>query len=159
MPPNTGRPPERALLIPVLRAALRAGWAHQMALASVEIPWHQKRVDLGFVGVDGLVTVELKVANWRKAIAQASVNRWAADLSWVAIWHEHASESAFNAAGSAGVGLIVVTADTAYPWLRPIPRQPSRSKSSPLMTSITDRGTRIRDLLSAAKEPSRAAFA
>ncbi len=78
-------PPERQLLLPTLRGLLRLGWATQMTSAGVEIPWHQKRIDLAFMQGDDVVAIELKVDKWRKAVDQAFVNRWAAERSWVAI--------------------------------------------------------------------------
>jgi hypothetical protein len=145
-------------MLPVLRTTLRIGWASQMSPASTEIRWHQKRLDLGLVSADGLVVIELKVADWRRAIRQAHVNRWIAKESWVALWHETASEAAFSAAVELGVGLLVVTENTAYPWVWP--DRPVRPHAeSPLRDEIATRGTRIRDLLGQAREVHRAAFA
>jgi hypothetical protein len=145
-------------MLPVLRATLRIGWASQMSPASTEIRWHQKRLDLALIGAEGLVAIELKVTDWRRAIRQAHVNRWVAKESWVALWHEAANNSAFNAAGDLGVGLLVVTENTAYPWLMPEP--PVRpSAESPLRDLIATRGTRVRDLLTQAREVHHAAFA
>lgn len=151
-------PPEEALLLPVLRAALRIGWASQMTPASTEIRWHQKRLDLGVASADGLVVIELKVADWRRAIRQAHVNRWIAKSSWIALWHERASAAAYTAAAELGVGILLVTARTAYPWLMPAP--PVRPDAeSPIRTQIETSGTRMRDLLTEAREVHRAAFA
>lgn len=156
MPRN--RPPEAALMLPVLRAALRIGWASQMSRASVEIPWYQKRLDLGLVSGDGLVVVELKVTDWRRAIKQAYLNRWIARSSWVALWHENLTGAAYEAALDAGVGILVVTRRTAYPWVKPGP--PVRpDHASPLWDAIVTRGTRIRDLLGDAHGIHHAAFA
>jgi hypothetical protein len=156
--PRRQLPPEEALMLPVLRAMLRTKWASQMSPASTEIRWHQKRLDLGLVSVDGLVVIELKVADWRRAIRQAHVNRWIAKESWVALWHETINEAAFNTASDLGVGILVVTENTAYPGLYPAP--PVRPDvDSPVRSEIEMRGTRLRDLLSGAREVHRAAFA
>jgi hypothetical protein len=110
------------------------------------------------VSAEGLVVVELKVADWRRAIRQAHVNRWIAKESWVALWHETINEAAFAAASDLGVGLLVVTANTAYPGLDPAP--PVRSDiESPIRHEIKMSGTRLRDLLGGAREVHRAAFA
>lgn len=146
------------MMLPVLRAALRLGWASQMSPASAEIPWYQKRVDLGFVSDDRLVVVELKVADWSRAIKQAYVNRWVADESWIGIWHEHVSASTYDAARTSGVGLLVVTKETAYPWLTPGPAL-RPDDTSPLLQHIDAHGLRLRDLLGGAREVHRAAFA
>jgi hypothetical protein len=156
--PRRQSPPESALMLPVLRAALRAQWASQMTPACVEIPWYQKRLDLAFVSADGLVVVELKVTDWRRAIKQAFVNRWIARASWVALWHENVSSMSYEAAHEAGVGILVVTRRTAYPWV--IPGPPARpDDGSPIRDEIIMRGTCIRDLLGDALGVHRAAFA
>ena len=153
-----GVPPEAAMMLPVLRAALRIGWASQMSAACAEIPWHQKRLDLGFIARDQLVVVELRVGDWRRAINQAFLNRWVAQASWVALWHDNATAAAYDAAVEAAVGILVVTRETAYPWLEPGP--PARPDAdSPIRQEISTRGTRIRDLLGGAREVHRAAFA
>lgn len=157
MPPKVN-PPEAALMLPVLRAALRIGWTSQMSRASVEIPWHQKRVDLGFMSDGGLVVVELKVSDWRRAVRQAFVNRWIAHSSWVALWHDNVSLAAYESARESGVGILVVTRHTAYPWVTPGP--PIRpDQQSPVRDAVFANGTRIRDLLGSARDTHRAAFA
>lgn len=156
--PRKRQPPEAALMLPVLRAALRIGWATQMSLASSEIPWHQKRLDLGFALESGLVVVELKIADGRRAVRQAFVNRWVARSSWVALWHENISPLTYELARGAGVGILIVTQRTAYPLLRPGPAMRADDES-PVTEEIHRRGTRVRDLLSGALEVHRAAFA
>jgi hypothetical protein len=156
--PRRQLPPEGAMMLPVLRAALRIGWASQMSLASTEIRWHQKQLDLGLVSGSGLFVVELKVADWRRAVRQAFVNRWIAEASWVALWHETTGEAAYNAAAEAGVGILVVTEKTAYPWLLPAPPI-HPNEESPITRAIQTRGTRVRDLLTGAREVHHAAFA
>jgi hypothetical protein len=156
--PRRQLPPEAALMLPVLRAALRIGWASQMSPASTEIRWHQKQLDLGLLSGNGLLVVELKVADWRRATRQAFVNRWIAEASWVALWHATAGEAAYNAAAKAGVGILVVTEQTAYPWLMPAPPI-CPTGESPIIEAIQRRGTRIRDLLTGARDVHHAAFA
>ncbi len=129
-----------------------------MTPACVEIPWYQKRLDLGLISSEGLVVVELKVFDWRRAIKQAFVNRWIAESSWVALWHENVNGTTYDVARDAGVGILVVTRRTAYPWVRPGP--PVRpDDGSPIRDEIFTRGTRVRDLLGEAQGVHRAAFA
>jgi len=144
-------------MLPVLRAALRIGWASQMTPASAEIRWHQKRVDLGLVAPDGLLVVELKVKDWRRAMEQAFVNRWISRESWVALWHESITSATYEAAREMGVGVLIVTRSTAYPLVAPGP--PAREGVSTIQDQIFTRGTRVRDLLGHALGTHRAAFA
>lgn len=158
--PRRGSPPEAALLLPVLLGVLRMDWGvSQMSKAGIEVRWHQKRLDLCVLPDDDLLhVVELKVGDWRRAVDQAYVNRWAADSSWIALWHEKVTGSAFEAARDAGVGLLIVTRRTVYPALRPEP--PVRpGEVTSVLESVVRGGTRIRDLLAGAREVHGAAFA
>ena len=158
--PRRTAPPEAALLLPVLRGVLRMDWgASQMSKADIEVRWHQKRLDLCVLpGDERLHVIELKVGDWRRAVDQAFVNRWAADSSWVALWHENVTGAAYGAAQDAGVGLLVVTKNTVYPALRPeAPIRPGEVTS--VFESVKRGRTRIRDLLGGAREVHGAAFA
>jgi hypothetical protein len=157
--PRRAAPPESALLLPVLRGVLRLEWASQMSKADIEVRWHQKRLDLCILSdEERLVVVELKVGDWRRAVDQAFVNRWAADSSWVALWHERVSAGAYEASHDAGVGLLIVTKRTVYPavWPEP-PVRPGEVTS--VFESVRRGTTRIRDLLGGAREVHGAAFA
>lgn len=158
--PRRAAPPEAALLLPVLRGVLRMDWgASQMSKAGIEVRWHQKRLDLCVLpGDERLHVIELKVGDWRRAVDQAFVNRWAADSSWVALWHEKLTGAAYEAVQEAGVGLLIVTRRTVYPSLRPAP--PVRPGEVTSVFESVKRGTtRIRDLLGGAREVHCAAFA
>ena len=157
--PRRAAPPEAALLLPVLRGVLRMEWASQMSKAEIEVRWHQKRLDLALLsGHERLMAVELKVGDWRRAVDQAFVNRWAADSSWVALWHEKITGAAYDAAQEAGVGLLIVTKRTVYPALLPEP--PVRpGEVTSVFESVMRGTTRIRDLLGGAREVHGAAFA
>lgn len=141
-------PAEAALLLPVLRGLLRLGWAHQMTPAAVEVPWHQKRIDLVVADERRLLTVELKVDKWRRAIEQAYVNRWAADEAWVALWHSYVTPDAVRRAADAQVGLMIVTRRTVYPMQYPGP--PPRSSDLAVRDTLGARESRLRDLISSA---------
>jgi hypothetical protein len=122
-----------------------------MSPAAIEVPWHQKRVDVA-VATDsaGLIAIELKVSKWRKAVDQAHVNRWAATSSWVALWHECITEDAWRYAADAGVGVLAVTARTIYPLTTPQP-PPRPDGAARLRAEIAQAGLRLRDLLSVAR--------
>jgi hypothetical protein len=145
-------PSEAALLLPVLRGTLRLGWAGQMTPAAVEVPWHQKRVDLALSSPDfGVIAVELKVSKWRKAVDQAYVNRWACETSWVGLWHECITRETCTYARDAGVGLLAVTSNTVYPLIYAAP-SPRPELADRLGRGVTAAGSRLRDLLSRERE-------
>jgi hypothetical protein len=139
------------LLLPVLRGLIRLSWAGQMSPAAIEVPWHQKRVDVAVAtNRAGLIAIELKVSKWRKAVDQAYVNRWAATSSWVALWHECITEDAWRYAAEAGVGVLAVTAQTVYPLTTPEP-PPRPEGAAHLRDEVANAGLRLRDLLSVAR--------
>lgn len=144
-------PPENDLLLPVLRGVIRLGWAGQMTPAAVEVPWHQKRVDLAVLpDASSLIAIELKVAKWRQAVDQAYVNRWASTSSFVAIWHQCITLDTYSYATSQGVGLLAVTENTVYPLLdaAPAPRPVAGGR---LVQEVVRGRMRLRDLLSDAR--------
>jgi hypothetical protein len=122
-----------------------------MSPAAMELPWHQKRIDLAFSssGV-GVISVELKVSKWRKAIDQAYVNRWASTYAWVGVWHECITKDTYTYAKSAGVGLLAVTARTVYPLSYP-ERSPRPDAADRFQHEIMLGGLRVRDLLTHAR--------
>lgn len=144
-------PAESALLLPVLRGVMRLGWAQQMTPAAVELKWHQKRIDLAVCSNDfGLISIELKVSKWRKAIDQAYVNRWASTYSWVGVWHECITRDTYSYARDAGVGLLAVTQHTVYPLS--YSDETTRPEAiRRFEDEVVSGGLRVRDLLSHAR--------
>ena len=141
------RPSESRLYQPTLRGLLRLSWATQMSLAAAEVPWHQKRLDLVLVSPGrGLLSFELKVEAWRRAVSQAYLNRWTCHGAWIAVWHTHLGRGAFRAAKEAGVGIFIVTHNAAYPCLWPA-EPPESGSVTRLEGLIRKRGDRVRDLL------------
>jgi hypothetical protein len=140
------------MLLPVLRGLLRLGWAQQMSRAALEVPWHQKRVDLALSSSGfGVITIELKVSKWRHAIDQAYVNRWVSASSWVGLWHECITNDTYRYARETEVGLLAVTGRTVYPlvWPGPAPRPGGTLQLEP---TIAAAGFTVRDLLSRERE-------
>lgn len=86
-----------------------------------EVPFVGKSVDLVFIATNGVVTtVEAKIANWRKALKQATVNRLGCDYAYVAVPRNHASTIEHEQFVQRGVGLFIVdgTAEKAIPATR-----------------------------------------
>jgi hypothetical protein len=74
-----------------------------------EIPTHGRaRADLAVV-IDGeLTAIEAKITNWGRAIAQAVLNRFWADRSYIALQVRQVSDSVLASARKYGVGVIAV---------------------------------------------------
>lgn len=142
-------PAEAAMLLPALRGILRLRWATQMTPIAVELPWHQKRIDVVFATSLKVVALELKVDKWTKAIEQAYVNRWLADESWIGIWHASITSRTMREASEAGVGLLAVTSGTVYPLRRP--GATPRPRPDHVYEAVVARRTNVRDLLRHAK--------
>ncbi len=138
---------EQTLLRPTLLGLLRLRWLNQMSRADVEIPWHQKRVDLAFLSprdAVGPVAIELKVDSTARAIEQAALNRFLTPASWVATWTP-ANERTRNTAQREGVGMLLVTDRGVYPVLYP---RRGEARTTALHSHLISSGRRVRDLLS-----------
>lgn len=90
-----------------------------------QVPLGRKRIDLVFVRQSEPLTisVELKVADWKKALWQASVNWQVCDESYIAIWHKfaHRATKRIDLLNVYGVGLIVVDRTSARVLLPSVP--------------------------------------
>ena len=87
-----------------------------------QVPLARKKIDLVFVQreVPLATSVELKIANWKRALWQATVNFQIVQESYIAIWHKyvHRVEKRLHILQDYGVGLIVVEHDVARIVLR-----------------------------------------
>lgn len=65
--------------------------------------------------VEGCISIELKVRDWRGALAQAMCNFQLSEQSYIAIWHEHVDPiwNNLDLLEFYGVGLIEVSEDRA----------------------------------------------
>jgi hypothetical protein len=55
-----------------------------------------------------LTAVEAKTSDWQTAIAQAALNRYFADRSYIALWHTVVHSAVIEEAGRHGVGVLSV---------------------------------------------------
>src|SRR5438046_2938020 len=58
---------------------------------------------------DGLLTIELKLDDWARAIGQAALNQLWVELSYIAIPLSSSSEKAVSEAKRHGIGVIAVS--------------------------------------------------
>jgi hypothetical protein len=118
-----------------------------MVLADVEVPWHQKHVDLAFLSKQegiGPVAIELKVNSTSRAIGQAALNRYLTPSSWVAT-AATPSRPVLKSAFSEGVGVMLVAERGVYPLLYP---RVGRAHTDALIEHLHRRNCRVRDILS-----------
>lgn len=147
---DSSAPPRRAeqtLLRPVLLGLLRLRWLSQMSLADTEVHWHGKRIDLAFIpqAVDAdPVAIELKVGDTRRAIEQASLNRYLTPSSWVATWTPP-SQPLIEHATKEEVGVFLVAERGVYPLLYPRRGEPH---TEALSAHLVGAHRRVRDILS-----------
>lgn len=94
---------------------------------SREVPSHgHARADIVILMGDEVIAIEVKRENWKRAIAQAFLNRYCVDRSYVAIWHVHVSAQVLRETRKRGLGLLAI-ADDGVRIVRPAPK--SRPKS------------------------------
>lgn len=145
--PAPPRRPEHSLLRPVLLGLLRLRWLSQMSLADTEVHWHGKRIDFAFVPRTAdadPVAIELKVDDTRRAIEQASLNRYLTPSSWVATWTPP-SEPLIDHASEEQVGLFLVAERGLYPLVYPRRAEPH---TQVLAAHLVGANRRVRDILS-----------
>src|SRR5262245_35547624 len=104
---------EEAMLQPVLSLFPASTHRH-----CKQFPLGRKKIDLICVEQavpNSVISIELKISDWRKALWQASVNRQLAHRSYVAIWHEYVHRAAkeFDLFNAYNVGLIAVYPEKA----------------------------------------------
>lgn len=66
------------------------------------------RADLSVLSNGRIYSVEAKLRDWRRAIAQAVLNRYWADRSYIALWHTVVTADIETAARRYGLGIIAV---------------------------------------------------
>lgn len=105
-------PPESSLTSPTLSLFPTADYIHleqvRLGRKSIDVICLQKSTQTS-------IAIELKVANWKRALWQASVNLQVAHRSYIALWHEFTHRAVKNEEliKSYGVGLISVSGDSA----------------------------------------------
>lgn len=68
----------------------------------------RSRVDLCLYAGDELIAVEVKRSDWKRVIAQATLNRYCADRSYVALWANRVSDPLIVEARLRGVGVLIL---------------------------------------------------
>lgn len=98
---------DRALLRGAVRAVQSAhGLAHK-GPCERQVPLGRRRADVVMAG-EYLVTVELKLSDWKRALGQASLNQLWTDYSYIAIPESGRIDVICAAAREEGVGVITV---------------------------------------------------
>lgn len=100
-------PPESEMTLPTLMLFPESSYHH-----FEQVTLGRKAIDLVCIKrkTNSTIAIELKVANWRHALWQASVNLQVVNESFIAIWHiyAHRAENSADLLRQYGVGLISV---------------------------------------------------
>ena len=68
----------------------------------------RKRIDLVTIKKKELVSIEVKISNWRKALQQAYANLYVFDYSYVALWHQTIHNVDKTIFEKLGIGILEV---------------------------------------------------
>ena len=68
----------------------------------------RKKIDLVVVKKQTIISIEVKISNWRKALQQAYVNLYSFDYSYVALWHKTVPNVDVNIFKNLGIGILKV---------------------------------------------------
>jgi hypothetical protein len=111
------RPASEATLVGMILQHLLAG-DH---LPAAEVRSHGRAsTDVCYLNAGELIGIEAKLADWRRAVGQAFLNRQCVDRSYVALWHEGVRDAVLEEAMRYGVGVIGVREDSLL-WMAEAP--------------------------------------
>jgi len=68
----------------------------------------RKRIDIVTLRNQKLVSIEVKISNWKKALQQAYTNLYVADYSYVALWHKTIPNVDTSLFENLGIGILEV---------------------------------------------------
>lgn len=101
-------PAESSLICPIIELYSGQGIAWRQ-----EVPLGQRRIDMLGIGLpeNGWIAIELKIRDWRGALAQAAINNQLVDKSYVAMWHKYIPNALNNISlfNHYNVGLIEIS--------------------------------------------------
>ncbi len=83
-------------------------------LTAAEVKSHgMARLDIVVLSQSEIIGIEVKRRDWKRALAQAALNRFCVDRSYVALWTTtYIKEAVVTEAKRLSVGVIAVTNDT-----------------------------------------------
>lgn len=108
------RPASEAELVGIFvsHAKTYFGTATAPARPAVEVRSHGRASIDACLHSDGLlIGFEAKLADWKRAIAQAYLNTYCVDQSYVVMWHDRMTRALVSEAVAYGVGVLAVHPD------------------------------------------------
>ncbi|WOV93621.1 MAG: hypothetical protein R1F52_03050 [Candidatus Nitrosoabyssus spongiisocia] len=68
----------------------------------------RKRIDIVALKNQKLVSIEVKISNWKKVLQQAYTNLYVADYSYVALWHKTMPNVDISLFENLGIGILEI---------------------------------------------------
>jgi hypothetical protein len=108
---------------------------------SVETKSHGRaRTDLAFLASGELIGVEVKRTDWRRAIAQAFLNRCCVDRSYVALWCSKVRPAVLDEACRWGIGVLAVGPRRVEECLPAVAARPDSTVRARMIASLDTGG-------------------
>lgn len=82
------------------------------------------RADLVLYNGRDVTIVEAKLSDWKRAVAQATLNLYCADRSYIALWVSAVTDEVVAEARRHQLGVLSVSADTVSVAMKAPPSQP-----------------------------------
>jgi len=102
------------LLVAAVRAVCRQHGGLSRRVATAEVPMGRRRADVVLTRSDGeLISIELKMNDWARALSQAILNQLWVDRSYIAIPNKPSAKRAAAEAQRHGIGVIGVDGKNA----------------------------------------------
>lgn len=96
-------------------------------IAGREVRSHGRaRTDVVLLVGGEVVGIEVKKNDWRRAIAQAVLNRYCVDRSYIALWSDRIADPVVTEASAWGIGVISITREGVEIISRAPRAQPER---------------------------------
>lgn len=109
---RAGSQSESGLVLSTLHGLLR----RRGLLVCEQVPVLGRSADLAFIRGGAVVTVEFKLRDWRRALAQARDHLLAADYAWVCMPRRSVTPAMRDAFKREGVGLTFYQETGAWPF-------------------------------------------
>jgi len=100
----------------LVRSAFLRAQSRRGVTVCCHVPVLGRCIDMAYVLRSSLVTIEFKLHDWRKAIAQAKDHRLAAHHSYICMPQRSVSDVLLTSLNTAGVGLLFFKDEGKWPF-------------------------------------------
>ncbi|MDF2591366.1 MAG: hypothetical protein K0S75_832 [Clostridia bacterium] len=112
----------------------------------LEVPYLSRCIDMVLVDQNNeILSIEFKLKDWRKAIAQAKDHRLGADRAYICLPkpYKEVSKLLIQEVENQGIGLLLYDNESEYPFIEVVPSKSLNDRWQPWIDSLKNRINRI----------------